>query len=153
MPESTRTRLLRWGLNFFPAYRGTGARIDYIAADWREIRIHLPLSWRTRNYVGTIFGGSMFGAVDPIPMVMLIRILGPEFVVWDRASTIRYLRPGRTTLYSTILMPEDVTEEIKSDVASLRKIDREFELHLKDAEGVVHATCVKTLYIRQKKDR
>ena len=54
MSESWQTRLRRWGFNFFPAYRGTGARITYIAADWREVRIRLPLSWRTRNYVGTI---------------------------------------------------------------------------------------------------
>lgn len=150
MPESTRTRLTRWGFNFFPAYRGTGARIDYIAADWREVRIRLPLSWRTRNYVGTIFGGSMFGSVDPIHMVMLIRLLGPEYVVWDRASTIRYFRPGRTTLFAAIVLPEEVTAEIKAEVARLGKVNRDFEVHLKDAEGLVHATCVKTLYIRRK---
>jgi hypothetical protein len=63
MPESWNTRVTRWGFNWFPAYRGTGARIDYIASDWREVRIRLPLSRRTRNYVGTIFGGSMYGAV------------------------------------------------------------------------------------------
>ena len=77
MAESRRTRLQRWRFNFFPAYRGAGARITYIAADWREVRIKLPLNWLTRNYVGTIYGGSMYGAVDPIYMIMLIRLLGP----------------------------------------------------------------------------
>ncbi len=71
MPESIRTTLMRWGFNLFPAYRGTGGRITYIAADWREVRVTLPLNWRTGNYVGTIFGGSMYGAVDPLYMVML----------------------------------------------------------------------------------
>jgi hypothetical protein len=36
-------------------------------------------SWRTRNYVGTIFGGSMYSAVDPIYMVMLTRRLGKDY--------------------------------------------------------------------------
>lgn len=152
MAESWTTRLLRWRLNFFPAYRGTGARIDYIASDWREVRIRLPLSWRTRNYVGTIFGGSMFGAVDPIHMVMLIRILGDGFQVWDQVSTIRFLRPGRSTLFATIVLDEATTEGIKADVQRLRKVTREFEVQLQDTEGVVHATCAKTLYIRRKKD-
>ena len=76
MAESRHTRLQRWRFNFFPAYRGAGARITYIAADWREVRIKLPLNWLTRNYVGTIYGGSMYGAVDPIYMIMLIRLLG-----------------------------------------------------------------------------
>lgn len=76
MPESLKTRFLRWRFNFFPAYRGTGARLTYIADDFHEIRTKLPLNWRTRNYVGTTFGGSLYGAVDPLYMVMLIKILG-----------------------------------------------------------------------------
>ena len=98
MPESWITKLTRWGFNFFPAYRGTGARITYIASDWREVRIKVPLNWRTRNIVGTIFGGSMYGAIDPIYMVMLIKILGPEYIVWDKAAAIRFKRPGKSTL-------------------------------------------------------
>src|SRR2546422_8429965 len=58
-------------------------------------RSRLPLSWRTRNYVGTIFGGSMYGAVDPVYMVMLIKLLGPGYTVWDKAAAIRFRRPGR----------------------------------------------------------
>lgn len=151
MPESWRTRLSRWGFNFFPAYRGTGARIDYIAADWREVRIRLPLSWRTRNYVGTIFGGSMFGSVDPILMVMLIHLLGPDYTVWDREASIRYLKPGRATLYARFELPEVLTEAIRAEVARLRKVDRTFTIDLTDRAGVVHASISKTLYIRRKK--
>ena len=66
MPESFESRKMRWGFNLFPAFRGTGARVTYIASDFHEARVRLPLSWRTRNYVGTIFGGSLYGAVDPM---------------------------------------------------------------------------------------
>ena len=97
MPESRQTRWLRWKLNFFPAYRGVGARVDYIAGDFREVRIHLPLNWRTRNYVGTIFGGSLYASCDPIYMIMLIQILGRDYVVWDKAASIRFRKPGRAT--------------------------------------------------------
>jgi hypothetical protein len=77
VPESWGTRLERWGFNWFPADRGTGGRIDSIAADGREVRVRVPLSWRTRNHVGTTFGGSLYGALDPIYMIMLIKALGP----------------------------------------------------------------------------
>src|SRR6059036_4225621 len=100
MPESLRTKLARWRFNLFPAYRGTGARITYIADDYREVRLELRLSWRTRNYVGTIFGGSMYSAVDPIYMLMLIHRLGPEFIVWDKAAKIEFQKPGRETLHA-----------------------------------------------------
>ena len=101
MPESWPTRLARWRFNWFPAHRATGARITYIAADWREVRIRLPLSRRARNYVGTIFGGSLNGALDPIHMIMLIKALGPDYTVSDKPATIRFLRPGRETLHAT----------------------------------------------------
>ena len=148
MPESWRTRLARWRFNFFPAYRGTGARIDYIAADWREIRIHVPLSWRTRNYVGTIFGGSLYGALDPIYMVMLIQALGPKYTVWDKAAMIRFLRPGRDTLFATFTLSEDEIADIRRMARARGKLERDFEVSLRDRDGVVHATCLKTVHVR-----
>src|SRR5215213_3909974 len=122
MPESLRSRLTRVAFNFFPAYRGTGARIAYIADDWREVRIRLPLGLRTRNYVGTIFGGSMYGAVDPIHMVMLIRNLGPGYVVWDKSASIRFRRPGRSTLYARFVIEQAELDEIRAALETERAI-------------------------------
>ena len=96
-----------WKFNLFPAYRGTGGRLVYIADDWSEVRIRLRLTWRTRNYVGTLFGGSLYGAVDPLYMVMLMHRLGPEYVVWDKSASIRFRRPGRGTLYATFRIDDD----------------------------------------------
>ena len=148
--ESLRTRLTRWGFNWFPAYRGTGARITFIARDWREVRIRLPLSWRTRNYVGTIFGGSMYGAVDPIYMVMLIRVLGPGYVVWDKAASIRFGRPGRTTLFARFTMDDAELDAIREALRTSNTTDRMYTVDLVDAEGVVHATVEKTVHVRRR---
>src|SRR5207245_9071360 len=63
-PESWATRLTRWRFNFFPAYRGTGARITYIRHDWSEVDLRLPRSCRHRKYAGTTSGGSRYEAVD-----------------------------------------------------------------------------------------
>ena len=151
MSESLHTRLQRWGFNWFPAYRGTGGRITYIARDWREIRIRLPLGWRTRNYVGSIFGGSMYGAVDPIYMVMLIQCLGPEYVVWDKAASIRFRRPGRTTLHARFLLDEAELDAIRAALDDALAVDRTYTIELVDAEGVVHATVEKIIHVRRKK--
>ncbi len=83
MRESFESRVMRWKFNLFPAYRGTGGRVTYVSADFREVRVKLPLSLRTRNAVGTIFGGSIYAVVDPHYMIMLMKCLGPEYVVWD----------------------------------------------------------------------
>jgi acyl-coenzyme A thioesterase PaaI-like protein len=148
VPESWRTRVRRWAFNRFPAYRSTGGRIEYIAADWREIRIRLPLNWRTRNYVGTIFGGSMYGALDPIYMIMLIKLLGAGYEVWDKAATIRFRRPGRSTLRATFRVSGEELEAIRADVARDGKTERRYTVELTDQGGEVHAACEKLLSIR-----
>lgn len=151
MAESWSTRLRRWGFNWFPAYRSTGARIEYIAADWREIRIRLPLNWRTRNYVGTIFGGSMYAAVDPIYMVMLIKLLGAGYEVWDKAATMRFRRPGRSTLRATFQLPAAELEAIRADVARDGRTERQFTIELTDPSGEVCMSCDKVLSIRARR--
>jgi hypothetical protein len=143
---------MRWGFNLFPAFRGTGARVTYIAGDYREVRVKLPLNWRTRNYVGTIFGGSFYGAVDPHYMIMLIKILGPGYVVWDKAATIRFKKPGRGTLYARFLISDEEIAEIRRLLETEPSIDRVYAVELKDADGVVHAVVDKTIYIRRKGD-
>jgi len=151
MPESFKSRWFRWGFNFFPAYRGAGGRVVYIADDWHEVRVKLPLNWRTRNYVGTLYGGSIYGAIDPIYMLMLMKILGPGYTVWDKAAKIRFRKPGRDTLLADFRLDADEIDEIKGLAASETSIDRTYKVELKDIDGTVHAEIEKTIYIARKK--
>lgn len=153
MSESWPTRLDRWKFNFFPAYRGTGARVSYIRHDWSEVRVSLPLSWRTRNYVGTIFGGSLYGAVDPIYMLMLLKLLGPEYVVWDKAATIRFRRPGRTRLTATFQLEPGLVAGIREELTRVPKLDRVFTVQLIDQAGIVHAAIEKTIHVSRREAR
>src|SRR2546428_3068070 len=140
-------KLRCWSFYVFGCYRGTGGRLKYIAEDWSEVRLELPLSWRTRNYVGTIFGGSLYGAVDPIYMVMLIKSLGPAYVVWDKAATIRFRKPGRVTLYARFEIAPHQLDAIRAELEGVAKIDRVFQVDLTSADGTVHASIEKTIHI------
>ena len=150
MRESFYSRSLRWRFNFFPAYRATSARITYISDDFREVRIKLPLNWRTRNYVGTIFGGSMYASVDPIYMLMLIKNLGRDYIVWDKAAAIQFIKPGKTTLSAVFVLKEDELNMIKQSLRIGESIDRIYCVDLTDSNGVIHASIEKTVYIRRK---
>lgn len=150
MAESVRSRLARWRFNLFPAFRRTGGRVTYIADDWREVRVELPLSRATRNYVGTIFGGSLYGAADGHFMVMLIKLLGPNYVVWDKAATIRFKKPGRTTLYARFTVDEQEITAIRELLDHEPKVDREYRVDWMDGEGTVHASLEKIIHIRRK---
>ena len=150
MPESFKTKLARWSFNLFPAYRGMGARITYISSDWKEVKIKLPLNWRTRNYVGTIYGGSMYGAVDPIYMIMWIKILGKNYIVWDKAATIRFKKPGTKTLYGHFKLENSEIEDVQNLLRTEKSLDRNYQLQLKDAEGLVYAEIDKVIYLKKK---
>lgn len=153
MSENFKTRRTRWLFNFFPAYRGTGGRITYISHDWHRVKMRLPLSWRTRNYVGTIYGGSIYAAIDPIYMLMLMNIIGPEYIVWDKAANISFLKPGRETLYAEFHLSAEEIDDIKISAENVRSIDRVYTVELKNIEDVVHARIEKTLYISKKGNR
>jgi acyl-coenzyme A thioesterase PaaI-like protein len=141
-------RITRLVFNLWPCIRGTGARVTHIAPDWSELRVRLPLTWRTRNYVGTIFGGSLYASVDPFLMLMLIERLGPGYVVWDKSASIRFRRPGRSTLTATFRLPDAEVAEIRAAVADAGgSLDRTWRVDLVDAEGVVHASVEKVIYI------
>ena len=153
MHESWASRLARWRFNTFPAYRGTGGRVTFIRHDFMEVRVKLPLWWRTRNYVGTIYGGSLYASVDPFYMMMLIQCLGPNYIVWDKAASIRFRRPGRTTLFATFQFDQSLVDGIRQELESVDKLDRHFTVELKDATGEVHAIIEKTVNVRKKTEQ
>jgi len=150
MAESIKTALYRIGFNLFPAFRGTGGRVTYISHDFMEIHIKLPLNYRTRNYVGTLFGGSLYGAVDPAYMFMLLKVLGPQYIVWDKAANIQFIKPGRSTLYARFKLSKQEIAFIKEELKVKPKLDRVYHVELLDAKGEIHAAIEKTIHIRKK---
>lgn len=148
--ENFKARFKRNLLNFFPPYWGTGARAIFLSSDFKEVQIKLPLSWRTRNYVGTIFGGSMYAATDPIYMIQLIELLGKSYVVWDKSASIRFLRPGNKTLYARFLVSDNLLDKIKTKVAERHEMDLTLDVDFTDLSGKVYAQVSKVLYIADK---
>jgi hypothetical protein len=148
--DSINNKLRCWSFYYFACYRGTGARMRHIAPDWSEVRLDVPLSWRTRNYVGTIFGGSIYASIDPIYMIMLIRRLGPEFVVWDKAATIQFKKPGLETLHARFVVSDEELAAIRSALEAKRSVDRTYLVELVDGSGTVCATIEKVIYVRRR---
>src|SRR5689334_18498320 len=90
-----RARQLQRRINFYSPYLGAGVRVTRVSEDFRQVDVEMPLRFYNRNYVGTHFGGSLYSMCDPFYMLMLIHILGPEYIVWDKAAAIRFKKPGK----------------------------------------------------------
>ena len=143
--------IYKHGFNISPMYRRTTGRIKYISTDLKEIKIKIALSYKNRNYVGAIFGGSMFAATDPIYMTQLMQILGDEYVVWDKAATINYKRPAKENLYCDFIFTDEEIDTIKKRVQNEHEITIEKTTHLTNTKNTVFAEVIKNVYIAEKK--
>ncbi len=131
-------------------YRRSTAKVIHVSEDLYTVKIKIPLSYKNRNYVGSIFGGSMLSATDPIYMVQLINILGDAYVIWDKAVEAQYKKPAKSAVYGNFEFLENELEDIKKRVALHNEIDLFKTVNLIDAEGHIIATFKKTIYIANK---
>jgi len=143
---------MRWLFNLWPPFRGMGVRVREIAPDFRRVTVELRMKALNRNYVGTHFGGAMFAMADPFHMVMMMNNLGPDYVVWDKAGAIRFLKPGRGTLTARFELTQAEIDEAIARTADGAKFEPTRMVRLEDGEGNVVATVEKTLHIRRKKN-
>lgn len=143
-------KLLKLFFNLSPMYRSTGGRIMEMSDDFHYVKLKLPLTRRTRNYVGTLYGGHMYSCVDGIYMVQLINILGKNFVVWDKSASIRFRRPGNQTLYAEFPISKEFIQQIKTEIAELGEKDYILPVNLVDSEGKIYAEVEKVIYISSK---
>jgi Domain of unknown function (DUF4442) len=150
LPQTWKTHVIRVGFNLHPAYRRTGGRVEYVSPDMTLIRIRLPLNRGTRNMVGSIFGGSLFAITDGPHPFLLIMALGREYVIWDKAASIQYKKPGRTTLYADFVVTAEEVAEIRDILTRQPEVDRVYRVELKDSGGVVHSVIERTVYIANK---
>lgn len=142
--------MVRMGFNLHPAFRGTGGRVVHVAKDLRHIRIRLPLNWKTKNIVGSLYGGSLFAITDGAHPMMLMAALGDGYIVWDKAASIRYRKPGLSTLYADFVLDGAEVAAIKDALAEHPELERTYLVELKDKHGVVHAVVERTVYIAEK---
>jgi acyl-coenzyme A thioesterase PaaI-like protein len=143
-------RKFKFGINLWPPFLGAGIKVEHIAPDYREIVVSMKLRWYNRNYVGTHFGGSLAAMTDPFYMLMLIHILGSEYIVWDKTSTIDFITPGRGTVTARFRLNDDQIAEIKNETADGKAYFPALSVDIVNESGEVVACVNKKLYVRKK---
>jgi acyl-coenzyme A thioesterase PaaI-like protein len=143
-------RLLRHFFNVWPPFLLSGIHVTHLGADWRSASVELRLRPWNRNYVGTHFGGSLFAMTDPFWMILTLRALGDDYVVWDKAGEIEFVKPGRGTVHCRFALDDAVLDELRAAAAGGGKVLRWFDCPVVDAQGDVVARVRKQLYVRLK---
>ncbi len=137
-------------MNLWPPYMGSGVRVTHISDDMRAVDVEMKLRFWNRNYVGVHFGGSLYAMTDPFFMLMLLENLGRDYIVWDKAASIRFKKPGRGRVSAQFRIAESEVDAIRQAADTHPKTEPEFTVNVIDSEGDVVAEIHKTIYVRRK---
>ncbi len=140
-------------IKFWPPFLGANIRVTKISPDFRETETRMKLTKLNSNFVGTHFGGNMFTMTDPLYMIMLIRVLGSDYIVWDKSSSIEFKKPGSTEIRASFRLTDEKLEEIIERTKDGSPYFAEFHTDILDTEDDVVASVNKTIYVRKKKNR
>jgi acyl-coenzyme A thioesterase PaaI-like protein len=143
-------RQLQKGMKWWPPFLGAGIRVRSMSDDFREAVVELRLGRFNRNAVGTHFGGSLYAMTDPFFMIMLLRNLGGDYLVWDKSGSIEYVAPGRGIVSARFALDEARIADIRAQAAGGEKVLPQFSVDVKDEAGAMVARVYKTLYVRLK---
>ena len=137
-------------LNIYPPYVGAGIHVQRITPDFREVIVQMKQRWYNRNYVRTHFGGSLYAMTDPFYMLMLMHNLGREFIVWDKAAAIDFVRPGRGTVTAHFFLAQKTLEDIRTQAKAQERVYPDFTVDVLNEQGKLVARVEKNLYVRWK---
>lgn len=137
-------------LRFYPPYFGAGVRVTRMDAPVRRVDVAMTLHWWNRNYFGTHFGGSLYSMCDPFFALMVMQAIGHEYVVWDKAASIRFVRPGRGRVTARFELTEEQVQQIRAEVAAEGRSQPHFQVVVTNAAGEPVARVEKVLSVKRK---
>ena len=144
-------KFLKRLLNIYGPYFGAGVKVEHISSDWKQIRVSMKLRWYNRNIFGIHFGGSLYSMADPHFVIMLMNLLGSNYLVLDKSATINFLRPAKGKVFATFEITDDELEIIRLQTDKKRKSLPQFTTTIVDENQRTIARIYKVLYVRKKR--
>jgi hypothetical protein len=142
-------RFMLWAINWWPPFLAAGIHVRW-GADYRSADVEMRLRPWNRNYVGTHYGGSLYSMTDPFYMLMLMENLGGDYIVWDKAASIRFRKPGKGTVRAEFRLSEQQIDDIRGRLANQEKYEPMFQIEVRDEAGNLIAQVEKVIHIRRK---
>jgi len=146
--STTLQRFMLRCINVWPPFLGAGIHVRWLSN--RVVDVEMKLRPWNRNYVGTHYGGSLYSMTDPFYMLMLMENLGREYVVWDKAASIRFRKPGRGKVKAEFRLSDAQIDDIRKQLIAQEKYEPEFLVEVRDGAGEVVAEVRKILHVRKK---
>ncbi len=136
--------------SIYPPFLAMGIRVTSVSHDYRSMRVELKLNFINKNYVGTHFGGALFSMTDPFYMLMLLKNLGENYIVWDKKASIDFIKATKEDVFAEFLLSEDDINHIIKELEFKKSIEKEFFVEVRENKtNQTIAKVHKILYIRK----
>lgn len=142
--------MVKYALNLWPPFWGSGIKIVSISDDFRFVKITLKLRWWNKNANRTQYGGSIFSLTDPVYSLMLMGILGQQYFIWDKQASINFIQPGDSDLTADFVISEQCIDAIKQATEYGDKYFPSFTVNVLNNKGELVSQVQRTLYVRKK---
>ncbi|MDQ1138841.1 DUF4442 domain-containing protein [Pedobacter agri] len=142
---------LKWVMRFYPPLFFQRIWVKKFEDDFRSCTVKLSKSFLNKNYNGSIFGGTIYAATDPFYALLFDQLMqrrGFKVRVWLKSASIQYLKPGRSSLYFTIRVTDEMIAEAEDALKTVGKFVKAFPMEITDKNGVLCATVMNEVYIR-----
>lgn len=138
-------------VNLWPPFLAMGIRVEKnLNNNFRHLEISMKMHWYNINYVGVHFGGGIYTMTDAFYMLMLMKNLGSDYIVWDKAASINFKKPGLGTLHATFIFTEEEIEKVRQQADTNPKYIFDKAVDVLNEQDEVIASCIRTLYVRRK---
>tara|TARA_B100001094_G_C18034093_1_gene721624 strand:+ start:255 stop:743 length:489 start_codon:yes stop_codon:yes gene_type:complete len=137
-------------ISYWPPYLAAGIKVIHVDESMLSITTRLKqYPWNT-NYFGTHFGGSLYAMCDPFYVFLLAHHLQHDFIIWDKAAEINFIKAVATPVTATFQITPDTLTEARNKTLKNFSITLPFVTQIVSSQGDIIAAVKKTIYIRRK---
>ncbi|HEY0177731.1 MAG TPA: DUF4442 domain-containing protein [Pedobacter sp.] len=144
-------KTLKWAISLYPPLFFQRIWVKRFHPGFRGVDVKINKSLFNKNYNGSIFGGTIYAATDPFYALLFDQLLqreGFKIRVWLKSASIQYIKPGRSTLYFTISITDEMLNEAIEALNTNGKFVKAYPMEIKNREGEVCATVMNEVYVR-----
>lgn len=80
-----------------------------------------------------------------------MQILGRDYIVWDKAATINFKKPGKGKVRAIFKITDEDLTNIHTALKSKHKVEPTFHVDVLNEDNEVVCSVEKLLYIKKKK--
>ena len=151
LPRILSERQCKWMLNLYPPLFFQRVRVVGFDPGIRRGRVRVAKSILTGNLHGTIFGGTIFSAADPLYAIMYWQIFareGMQVASWLKSARIAYLKPAATALTLEFVLGDEDVERARESLEQEGRYTCTHRVEAVDAKGRVVAEIDTEVYLR-----